>query len=389
MPDAGTRIVRVITDVAEIEQHHAAWSAAPISRHDADVDFYLAFAASRPTFVRPHVMLVEHDGDVEAVLVARVEDVRIAATLGYRALFHMRMRAITLVHGGLAGVSESNAGLLVGALRDSLARGEADVLSLAALPTEGPLYKAAIKAAPPWLRQPLGEPQTHRRLAVPDTYDEFLRSRSKSTRDSVKRYRRKVERELGDRLELRCYRDPSDLDTIFTDTEPVAAKTYQRGLGVALADTPEQRPLIEVGLRQGWFRTYVVYLEGTPIAFWPGYAYRGVFFIGTPGYDPAYADYRIGMYLQMRMMEDFCAEPEIRFVDYGFGDAEYKRRFGSESWEERDLMLVAPRPRPVAFNAVRSGVFLAAQGAAAVLERAGLLDRVKRAWRRRLGGGEA
>jgi hypothetical protein len=390
-PEAAVRVetappqsVRIVSSLAEIEEVRERWEAAPVGRHDADIDFYLAFAASRPEFVRPYVLLLERGGELEAMMVARVEDIRLRAGIGYRTVFSARTRSITLVHGGLVGVDDRSAPLLLYALQQSLARREADLLFLPAQRTDSPLYRAALDTVPAYRRQPFEGRGVHRTLALPDTFDEFLRSRSKSTRESVKRYRKKVERDLGDRLELRVYRDPADIERIFADTEPVAALTYQRGLGVALSDTPEQRALIEVGLRRGWYRVYVLSLDGKTIAFWPGSAHGGTFHIGTPGYDPAYADYRIGTYLQMRMFEDLIADPDTNAVDYGLGDAEYKRRFGSESWDEADLHVFAATPRALAVNAARSGILGAAECARAALRRAGVLERVKRGWRRRL-----
>jgi hypothetical protein len=378
------RRVRVIGSLEELETIRDAWQTAPISRCDADIDFYLAFAASRERFVRPYVLLLERGDDVEAMVIARVEATELPAKVGYRTVFSARARSITLVHGGVIGVTDDNAPMIVAELRASLARREADVLSLAGQPVDSPLYRAAIASLPAYRRQPFARRSVHRTLELPDSYQAFLASRSKSTRDSVKRYGKKVERDLGDRLELRVYRELSDLERIFADTEPVAAQTYQRGLGVALQDTPEQRALIELGLRRGWFRVYTLYLDGRAIAFWPGSAYAGTFFIGTPGYDPAFTDYRIGMYLQMRMTEQLIADPDVRAIDYGLGDAEYKRRFGSESWYEADVLVFAPTPRALAINAVRTAILAAAAGAKAALERAGALERLKRGWRRRL-----
>jgi hypothetical protein len=382
--DAARRI-RVIRDLDEVEGIRDVWQAATPGRFDADIDFYLAFA-TRPSFVRPHVIAVQRGDELEALLVARIEDVQLPARVGYRTLLAPRARSITLVHGGLIGVDDGNARLLLEELLGSLARGEADVVTLPAQPLESALHKLALATVPAHRRQPFARPAVHRRLELPATMADFLASRSKSTRESVKRYGRKVERELGDRLELCVHDDPADIEAIFADTEPVAAKTYQRGLGVALSDAPAQRALIELGLRRGWFRVYVLRLDGRPIAFWPGYAYGDTFFIGTPGFDPDYAQYRIGTYLQMRMIEAFCADRALRFVDYGFGDGEYKRRFGSTSWEEADLVLFAARPRPLAINAARSMVLAAAVLGRAALDRAGQRDRLKRAWRRRLAG---
>jgi Acetyltransferase (GNAT) domain len=381
--------IRVVSSLEELEGVRDSWEAAPIARFNADIDFYLTSAASQPSFVRPHVLLVERSGEVDAMLVARVEDLELSASFGYRSLFRSRVRSITLAHGGLIGESDQSAHLLVSELRKSLARGEAEMVSLPALPIESALYRTATSEVPAALRAPFARPSLHRRVRLPPTGKDFLGSLSKSTRNSTKRYRKKVERDLGDRLQLRRFDNEGDLERIFSDTDPVARKTYQRGLGVALEDTPEQRSVIEVGLRRGWFRTYVLYLDERPIAFWPGYAYRGTFFIGTPGYDPEFSEYRIGMYLLGRMIDEFCGDPAVQAVDFGFGDAEYKRRFGSESWEECSVLIYAPRPRPLAISAARAAIAAAAAGATTVLRKLGWLDRVKQRGRKQLQQGAA
>ena len=45
-----------------------------------------------------------------------------------------------------------------------------------------------------------------------------------------------------------------------------------------------------------------------------------------------------------KLIEDLCAD-ESHTLDYGFGDADYKRRFGDASWLEEDVLVYAPRRR--------------------------------------------
>jgi CelD/BcsL family acetyltransferase involved in cellulose biosynthesis len=152
---------------------------------------------------------------------------------------------------------------------------------------------------------------------------------------------------------------------------------------VAFADTSEQRALTTLGLERGWFRAYVLHVDGAPVAFWPGYACDRTFFIGTPGYDPSFGQYRVGQYLQAEMIDDLCRDEGIDYLDYGFGDSEYKRRFGNESWEEADVLFFAPTFKGVRVRAVRGGVSSSAGLAKRVLggERA---EKLKKAWRARL-----
>ena len=79
---------------------------------------------------------------------------------------------------------------------------------------------------------------------------------------------------LGDRLSLRIFRGASEGDRVFTDLGIVARKTYQHALGVAFAQRQLERRIVTLLMERGWFRAYVLYLDGEPISFWHGHAYQ-------------------------------------------------------------------------------------------------------------------
>jgi CelD/BcsL family acetyltransferase involved in cellulose biosynthesis len=267
---------------------------------------------------------------------------------------------------------------------DPIAGGEADLVRLRAVPVGSPLHRLA-RTEPSFLtRQHGAKPAAHWELELPATLDEFLRGLSGSTRESVRRYSRKLAKEYGDRLEIRVFRDPGEIDELFRDVEAVAAKTYQGGLGVAFSGDPLQRSLTELALERGWFRAWMLYLDGAPVAFWHGEAYRGVFRIGIPGYDPALASLRVGTYVFVRMVEDLCADDNVDTIDYGFGDAEYKRRFGTRNRLEEDVLVFAPTLRAVRINLVRSSLLTGVDVVTRMLARTDAVERLKRGWRRRL-----
>ena len=240
------------------------------------------------------------------------------------------------------------------------------------------------------LRERSSAAPAHWELAVPDSYDAFLSSLSKSTRESAKRYPKKLEKEFGDRLSLEVFRDVADSERVFTDLRRVAEKTYQQGLGVSFAQTELQRRLTTLTMERGWFRAYVLYLDDEPIAFWQGQAYNGVFSTGVPGFDPAYADHRVGNYVLFKLIADLCADESIETLDYGFGDAEYKRRFGSRSWDEQDVHLFAPTAKGYRTNAIRSALLATVAGSRRACSGAatGSTGSRKR-WRDRLSRGGA
>jgi CelD/BcsL family acetyltransferase involved in cellulose biosynthesis len=383
-PNVGQRMV-VARTVEELEPLRDAWRRLQGRHFATDPDLFPTILEWQPQAVRPHVILLERDGEPRVLVVARVEDIRLPTKLGYKALWSPRVRSLTVVYRGVLGEpTEAEAQILLAELRRSLADGEADVLRLRNLEIGSTFHRLGMSEPPAVLRERASLATAHWEQELPGSFDEFLRSLSKSTRESAKRYPKRLVKQFGDRLSVEIYRDVADIERIFADTSAVAEKTYQQGLGVAFAQTELQRRMTGLLMERGWFRAYVLYLDGDPIAFWQGHAYNGMFSTGVPGYDPAYADLRVGTFVLLRLIEDLCEDPEIDTLDYGFGDAEYKRRFGTRSWQEHDVHVYAPTAKGIGTNAVRSSLLGLVGLARRGLERNDALGRIKRGWRDKL-----
>ena len=87
----------------------------------------------------------------------------------------------------------------------------------------------------------------------------------------------------------------------------------------------------------------------------------------------------------MRVIEDACADPSLRTLDFGPGDAAYKQQFSNRSRRERNVVVFAPSLRGRQINATRTAILAPARLARATLDAASLTDRVRTGWRRRLG----
>lgn len=373
--------VTVARTLEDVEALREAWEALPVENPVAAPDYHLEYLRHAPAVVRPHVLLLERDSRPAALAVGRIEDVRLPATLGYRTVYRPRLRSLTIVQGGLVGPDEHSPALLaelLGALRDD----SLEVLRLRNLPAGSPAQTLATTGSGLLVRQRFSTPVTRWRAHIPATYDDYLRARSSKTRSNVKRYTRRLEQEFDGRLTLRLFTAPDELDDLVRDTHAVYVRTYQHGLGAGFSDSELERRLRDLYVAQGWFRGFVLYLDGVPSAFWHGTAYRRTFFTGPTGYDPAHRDLRLGTYVLSKMVEQLCGE--VDWMDFGVGDAEYKRQFGDESRTEEDVLVFARRARPIAVNLTRSGVLGLSRAGRAALARSGRLGDARRRWRSRL-----
>jgi hypothetical protein len=379
--------VRTARSSEEVEALRTVWNEFERDVVNADLDYHLMIAERPGSALRPHVVLVEHAGAPSTLVVGRVGDECIPVRLGYKTVSRPRIRALTVSHGGVLGrADEEAAAAVMEEIVAILERGEADVVRFRNLEVGSPLHNAARSRPGLLCRDLIRVPARHWRARLDGSFDDYLGRRSAKTRANLRRYARKFEAAFPDAIELRTFRDPVDLDRLLAETRAVYGETYQSALGVGFSDSGVEQEVTTFTLARGWFRGFVLHVDGAPCAFWHGIRYGGVFSTGPTGYDPAFGSHRVGTYLLGRMVEELSREEGLEWIDFGFGDAEYKRHFGDESWLEEDVLVWARRPRAIQVNATRTAVLAADRSARSLLRR-GLLVRARRLWRTRVTEG--
>jgi CelD/BcsL family acetyltransferase involved in cellulose biosynthesis len=374
--------VRVARSFEEVEELRPAWELLENGRVTSDIDFMLAYCRHTAGVVRPHVVLVEEDGKPVALAAGRLEDTRLPGRLGFKVVLDTRVRALTIVYGGLLGDASSLPALL-SALGESIRHERLDVVRFRMLELGSAEHLALTNASPIVRKQRFAPKLRHWRAALPGSLDAFLAGRSRRRRESVRRYSRRLERAYGDDARVEVVRDGAGLEKLFAKSRVIHQETYQHGLGVGFSDENVQRRLAELAADRGWFRGYMLYLRDKPVAFWHGNAYKGSFGVVATGFDPAYAEDRPGTYLLMRAVEDLSASGSAQVLDFGFGDADYKRHFGDGFSEEQDVGAFERRPKTIALSAAHSVLGGATATGRAVAGGTGALTSLRR--RRRLG----
>jgi Acetyltransferase (GNAT) domain len=382
-PSYATRIART---VGELEELRAVWETIPWERDEAEYEYLLTRVRTRPNVLGPFAIVVEDGERVLAALAGRLEQRRLETAVGYRVLYAPEVKLVQAVDGGVVVPDPEGLEPLLDAVRGVLAGGEADALALPPLELGSPLAVSFESLSTRLARQRFVAPWTRRRLVLPTSFNEFVATRSPNTRWRIRREARRLAEEFGPDLTVEIVRDPSGFEQLVRDADRVARSTYQRALGAGFSDTPEQRALARVGLEHSWLRGYLLYLRGEPIAYWLCSLHGETMLIRTGGYDGAYAEHRVGIHLLMSVIEDAIADPSLRILDFGPGDAAYKQQFSNDndSRQERNLLVFAPTFRAIRINAVRGVILGSARLVRRMLDAAKLTDRVRARWRDRL-----
>jgi CelD/BcsL family acetyltransferase involved in cellulose biosynthesis len=377
-PTAVPHHVRVCRNVEEVEALRGHW--AGFAHPDADLDVFLQVVRDRDDILCPHVVVVEREGRPVGLLAARLEECELPAKFGYATVLKPRLRRITVVTGGVSAAADV-VGELADALLGALRRREADAIELQRIEVGSPLHRAVVERAPAALRQRFAAVAPHHVMDLPASPPELLPALSKSVRDNLKRYSRKLERDYADRLAVRRFDKPEEFQQVVADLETVAATTYQRGLGAGFT-AEHDGPLTRIGLDGGWFRAWVLYLDGIPCAFEIGHLSGESLIISAKGFDPEYGRLHVGKVLQLKMLEDLCDDPAVKVLDFGFGDAEYKQKLATRTWEDTDVLVFGRTFRALRAAAGRTAV-LSADRLARRVAGADRIAKIKRRWRDR------
>lgn len=380
---AGNVAVRVLRSAADLEEIRPFWESWPGTR-ESDLDSYLTFLGESRESIRPHVIAVFRDGAPESIFVGRLDDTHLTRVkVGYFRI-RPRIRALYFVYGALRGnPGADNCSLILQEIRKCLSEGEADLAYLNFLPEDSELYSLTGKIPGILSRDRLRTTQKHYTATLPRTVEEFRQNLS--PRLPRNRQWARMNKQLGKEVKIERFSAASEIERMSAVVEQVAAKSYQRGIGVGFFNNEQERRRLELLASKDGLRGYVIYIDETPAAFWIGDKNNSVFGSDCLGFDPAFGKYSPGMYLMMKVMEGFCAgEDDVTEIDFATGHADYKEALSNRVWRETDVYLFSTSLKGVWLNLLKTSAIGADQTLKWMLERTGLLKQIKKRWRRRL-----
>jgi hypothetical protein len=310
----------------------------------------------------------------------------IEVRVGYLHIMKLPVLSLTILHGGLIGdETEANATRMCEVLLQSRAALKADCLKFSHINTENTLFKIITRRLSKLNVSHWPRFQKHWKTEMPGSFNAFMASLSSHHRKQIRRTIRNLET-ASSNVSVRLYTKTEELPVLYEDVETIAAKTYQRQLGAGFCDDEQCRQRVQLEAEKGWLRMFVLYVDGIPTAYWWGQGYRGCFFSNALGYDPVYAKYSPGTYLIVKAIERLCDE-RYRFIDFGLGDALYKRQFGNLSHQESTVYLFPASGKGYGLNCIVSATNAIDGCLRCVARRLGILEKVKSLWRLRLRTG--
>lgn len=307
----------------------------------------------------PCLLLLSAGGVPRVLMIGRTITTTLEFKIGYATVYRMKARVLSVVERGLLGqVGDEEARRLIEIVIGLLAAGEADMAHFACLPVGSPIYERA-RRLPSWrCRSYFISPEKRWLLELPDGFEEFLQQLPPRRRHNEQRLQRKLEKAFGARLRVRSVCGPDQIRSVLDEVDRVASRTYQRRLGIAFANTQPEREYLEAMARRGKLEVDLLSIDDEPVAFWYGRRDRSVYLLDKTGYDPRFAEFRVGNYLLLKVIERLCGSSDVKVIDFGLGDAMYKQAFSNASTMECHVRIFSPSGKGMLLNMARSATLL-------------------------------
>jgi len=350
---------------------------------NADIDRYISVIKASGDEVYPHIIVIKCDDHPAAITIGRIEKRRLDFKLGYKTLFSPALSCLSIIYGGIIGKPTAElCEVLISELMNMLCSGKIDLVFFNHLGIDSPVYEFCKTMPGFFCRSHLTSAEQHWQTSIPESVEEFYSHIPNSRKRRWRRDIRQLEKVSSSEIKIVCYQKLSDVNYLIDVACRIVESTYKSRLAVGFTDSNVNRALLEKNARDGKLRAYILYVGDEPCAFQFDVLYGKTQFTEFGSFDPRWSRGSPGTVLLIKVLEQLCQDSEVSIMDYGFGHALYKSKFGTNHWMEENVCIYAPRLRPVLINMGMSADLAVCRFLSNATKALNMDSWIKRNWRR-------
>jgi CelD/BcsL family acetyltransferase involved in cellulose biosynthesis len=186
----------------------------------------------------------------------------------------------------------------------------------------------------------------HHVVAIPDSFDSYLGKFRSKTRYNLRRQVKRLQEHGGGRMELARVDEPEKVRAFLDDSAEIETHSWQHdAIGPTLDASPQYCEKLAHLANRGFVRSYILRCGDKPCAMVKGFQYGGVYYYSWCEFDQRLAEFSPGTVLLYLLIEDLCRHRSPKCLTFLWGDAAYKKVFGTNCIEDATALLIAPRAR--------------------------------------------
>lgn len=218
----------------------------------------------------------------------------------------------------------------------------------------------------------------HYYIEANGAFEDYLKGLDPKSRHEMARKVRRFASLSENKLCCREFRRPEEIEEYHALALAVSRKTYQTQLlDAGMPEGEEFRRELLDWAAAGLVRGYILFHNSEPIAYGFCRGLRETLLYVHTGYDPGFSSLSPGIVLLNCILERFFAEHRFRRLDFGGGNAQWKRSYATASARCAVVFYFRPTLRNLGLIGLHRAMAAFSGAAAALLARFRLKNRVK------------
>ena len=199
----------------------------------------------------------------------------------------------------------------------------------------------------------------------------------------LSRKAKKFNNSFDNEINIRVFNLENEVSSFIKYAETISKNSYQYSINVGVSDNQYWHEMLMALAKGKYLRAYMLFVKNKPVAYIFGMQYSNILFLVATAFDYNYEHYSPGEYLRHALIDEFL-ELGIDVIDYGYGDAIYKQRCGTEFIEEASIRIYGNGLKAYYSSIVDKFITQISSKFLEVLKEIDLLDRIKIIWRKKL-----
>lgn len=321
-----------------------------MSSHSADWDEFLANSSEHNIFhTQPMIRSLLSHGDEEILIVMICSGDKVLAiapfllkqekhhlTFGIFKLLALPVKRLRLLGDYIAVRNNENTENLFGHVLTALYKlpDKIDYVIIDNLKVPGSLWDYFetnnFNTNSFYLKRVSSNLQESRGVKLGDSHDEYLKSLTGKTRYNLRSRVKKLWKKGNDDVEVLRIDSTAQVAGFLGHVDQVFSNSWRAKLiGYTKRDTENGISELTTISDQGCLRSYALIVQGQAIAYAIGFQYGGVYLLEEIAYDKDWASFGVGSVLNFKLLEDLYSTNKPDYLDFGFGENEYKRILGN------------------------------------------------------------
>ena len=331
----------VINSLEQIDFHRSDWEGLLKSTNStniySDPIFFSKMYKFRAESAIPHIVLFYIQNKLSGMIIGWKAEKINPYKIGYFKFHSPKLSSLVVEIGGIIsdGKDLTNEEITK-YLANQLQSRKIDLLNINHIFHSHPLWNLLIEGNS-LTSKPLFNNSINwiARIRDGETGDKIENNSSK-TLNGIRRRERKLLTYFKNELEIVDCSNTTNIELFINSADSISKQSYQYAINVGIKNTPKWHQIICSLAENNFLGAYLLMNNDIPISYIFGFKFKDVFYLYATAYDNKLNKYSPGEYLRNKVVDILIGE-EINVIDFGYGEADYKRLYGTDGNEEASL----------------------------------------------------